>query len=389
MSQFSASDLAAIARVQSAFEGRFSGQPQWVRACGRINIIGEHTDYNDGYVLPSAIDKYLFFAVAENGTDECRFLACDIHEEYSARIGELTPGPKLWANYLMGIVLQFINDGKAVRGFDCAFGGNLPIGSGMSSSAALECGLAWSLNNLFDAGYSREALAKLAQRSSHTFVGIPCGIMDQFASLMGKERQLILLDCRSLEYAYIPFDTGNYRVVLLNSRVHHELASSAYVARVQECREAAAVAGVGSLRDLTPDQLKACRHQLSPVVYNRASYVVAENNRVMAACAALRNGDIMELGRLMFETHDGLRYLYEVSCPEIDLLVDFARSFEGVIGARVMGGGFGGCTINLVHKNRIQDFIDQAMAYYLLHTGIQPEAYLTESVDGTELFDKK
>lgn len=389
MPQLSPSDQAVIAKVQAAFEGRFAGNPQWVRACGRINIIGEHTDYNDGFVLPAAIDKYLFFAIAENGTSECRFLACDIDEEYSAGLDELTPGPKLWANYLMGIIKQFLQDGKVVRGFDCAFGGNLPIGSGMSSSAALECGLAWSLNALFGAGYSREQLAQLAQRSSHTFVGIPCGIMDQFASLMGKENQLILLDCRSLDYAYIPFDTGNYRVVLLNSKVHHELASSAYSTRVKECREAAAIAGVKSLRDLSPEQLEVFRQHMSPTVYNRASYVVAENNRVMAACAALRNGDIMELGRLMFETHDGLRYLYEVSCPEIDLLVDFAKNFEGVIGARVMGGGFGGCTINLVHKDITQDFIDRATYHYLQHTGIRAEAYFTTSVDGTELLAKK
>ncbi|MBK8705822.1 MAG: galactokinase [Saprospiraceae bacterium] len=389
MPQFSPSDQAVIAKVQAAFESRFAGNPQWVRACGRINIIGEHTDYNDGFVLPAAVDKYLFFAMAENGTDECRFLACDINEEHNVRLNELTPGPKLWANYLMGIIKQFVQDGKGVRGFDCAFGGNLPIGSGMSSSAALECGLAWSLNTMFDGGYSREQLAQLAQRSSHTFVGIPCGIMDQFASLMGKENQLILLDCRSLDYAYIPFDTGNYRVVLLNSKVHHELASSAYSTRVKECREAAAIAGVKSLRELNPEQLEVFRHHMSPTVYNRASYVVAENNRVMAACAALRNGDIMELGRLMFETHDGLRYLYEVSCPEIDLLVDFAKNFEGVIGARVMGGGFGGCTINLVHKDVLDNYIAQASAHYLQHTGIRTEAYFTASVNGTELLAKK
>lgn len=377
--------------IKSFFAVKFGHNPTLlVRACGRINLIGEHTDYNDGFVLPAAIDKHLYFAMAENGTSECRFYAADIEETGTADLKRLVKDKRLWLNYLRGILQQFQLSGKEVRGVDVAFGGNLPIGAGVSSSAALECGFAFALNETFQTGFTRLELAKLAQHSSHQFLGIPCGIMDQFASLMGKAGHFMLLDCRSLEHRYVPGKLLDYQLVLLNSNVHHELASSAYGDRVAECRAGVAVLqkyfpDIKSLRDAGLPMLDAHRREMGEMVYRRCKYVVTEHLRTLQACEHLQNGEIDALGQLLFETHDGLSQDYEVSCPEIDFLVDIARSFDGVAGARVMGGGFGGCTINLVQKNMTYKFIHHAKVAYAQQFGIEATDILVNLSDGTNL----
>ncbi len=377
--------------IRTAFIQHFKTQPHLlVRACGRINLIGEHTDYNDGYVLPAAIDKHIYFAVAENHSSICRFYAADIQQFGEADLQHITKSDQLWLNYLRGILQQFQLAGKTLRGVDVAFGGDLPIGAGVSSSAALECGFAFALNTLFDGGFSRKELAQLAQRSSHQFLGIPCGIMDQFASVMGKANHFILLDCRSLEHRYIPADLGDYEIVLLNSNVHHELASSAYGERVAECKTGVIFlqkhdVNIQSLRDVTLPMLEAHQSEMSPVVFRRCKYVVTEHDRTLQACEYLQNGQIEALGQLLFSTHDGLRDDYEVSCTEIDFLVAFAKAFTGVAGARVMGGGFGGCTINLVRREAVQDFVKKAQSAYFQEFGIELGHLEVRIADGTEV----
>ncbi len=368
--------------ITQIFENQFNKKPTLlVRACGRINLIGEHTDYNDGFVLPAAIDRYLFYAIAENGTETCHFYAADLDEKASASLHGLKKTDQGWFNYLQGIIQQFQKEGKTVRGVDVALGGNLPIGSGMSSSAALECGFGWALNQLFDAGYNPLDIAEVAHHSSNEFMGIPSGIMDQFASMMGKADHFILLDCRSLEHQYIPADLKDYQIVLINSKVHHELSSSEYPVRVAECRAGVEYlqqfdSNIKSLRDVRLSFLEMHKAGLSNKIYRRCKYVITENERTLQACAYLQSGNIEAVGKLMLETHAGLRDDYEVSCAEIDFLVNIAKDFSGVAGARIMGGGFGGCTINLVKKEKVNDFIIEAEAAYLKQFNIQAEHYL-------------
>lgn len=359
-----------------------------IRSSGRINIIGEHTDYNDGFVLPAAIDKYIYFAVGKNNTGKCRFWANDIEEEAELDLRDIKAGDKLWANYLYGILDQFQHLGAKLEGIDVAFGGNLPIGSGMSSSAAMEVGFATALKYLFGIEIQKQDIAKLAQRSSHQFIGVPCGIMDQFASIMGKKDRVIRLDCRSLEFDYIPFYLEDYQVVMINSKVSHSLASSEYGTRVKECQTGVEILQkiypeVHSLRDVSLKQLASHRSEMPELIYKRCHYVVSENDRLLRACDALRKGDIDQLGKLLNETHDGLRYEYEVSAPEVDFLVEFAQQYPGVSGSRIMGGGFGGCSINLVKKERVAAFKKAVLEAYQKAFNILGEAYEVAAVDGT------
>ncbi len=380
--------MHSLSDIVELYEERFDTHPLLIRACGRINIIGEHTDYNNGFVLPAAVDKHIFFALGENGTQDCHLYAADIKDSHSFNINEIVPCEKLWANYLMGIMKQLQDRGVLLEGVDCVFGGNLPIGSGMSSSAALECGFALGLDTLFRLEIGRVGLARLAQRSSHQFVGIPCGIMDQFTSLLGRAGQAIKLDCRSLEYEYIPLELGDCELVLINTKVHHELASSEYPVRVKECRRGVEAiqkhhSEVESLRDITLEMLDAHREELPEMIYRRCAYVIKENARLEEAAICLAEGKMERLGELLLLTHEGLRDEYEVSSPELDFLVGLARETEGVLGARLMGGGFGGCTINLVRKEAKEKFLREATKAYFRHFGIHSEYYFVHPVDGT------
>lgn len=383
--------MNTAADVLAKFREKFNGEPTLIKANGRINLIGEHTDYNNGFVLPGAVDKYIFFAMAPNGSRTTNFYAADIDDSLSFSLDGFRPGEKLWANYLMGIFQQMQKDGHRLGGIDCVFGGTLPIGSGMSSSAAMECGMGFGLKTLFNLPYQRLELALLAQRSSHQFVGVPCGIMDQFTSMMGKANQLVLLDCRSMEYRYFPADLPGYQLVLLNSKVSHDLADGAYARRVNECKTGAAIlkkhySEVESLRDANLEMLQKHKAEFDPVVYRRCKYVVEEKERVMQVCELLKENKAEEIGRLLLQTHAGLRDDYEVSCKEIDWLVDYAARQDAVAGARVMGGGFGGCTINLVKMKAVDSFKSEALAAYQKATGIEGEAYTVGLDSGTEVF---
>lgn len=362
-----------------------------VRAPGRINIIGEHTDYNDGFVMPGAIDRALFFAVRPNGADRLRFWALDIDQTAEVALGDIRRGDQLWLNYLLGIADQFRRRGYQLQGLDVVLAGDLPVGAGVSSSAALETGMAAIWNELTQAGLSKPELAKLAQQSSHQFVGVPCGIMDQFASLLGKEGAVIALDCRSLEFEYVDTAIPGYEWVLLNSKVSHDLADSEYPVRVRECAEAVSILRkfyphIQSLRDATSTQVELHRPLMPDKVYRRARYITQENDRVMAMRAALAEGDVNGVGELLNATHAGLRDDYEVSCPEVEVLINQANRHEAVAGARIMGGGFGGCTLNLVRSDARQAFVSEALAAYRHATTLEGEFLAVHLRNGVELF---
>lgn len=377
------------ATVEAAFRRHYSATPLLVRAPGRVNLIGEHTDYNNGFVLPAAIDKEICFAVALNDQLEARLYSVDQDEHYLLDLQQVQPGKTQWANYLKGVIAGFQQRGITVPGFDCAFGGNVPIGAGLSSSAAVECGLAFALNELLDAGFSRMELALIGQQAEHQFAGVRSGLMDQFASLFGKAGHVVRLDCRSLDYEYFPFDTATCRIVLCNSGVKHSLASSEYNTRRQECEKGVQILQqyypeIESLRDATLVQLEQHREELGDVVYRRCTYVVRENQRVEAACQHLIQGDLAAFGQEMYASHAGLRDDYEVSCRELDVLVEIARETPGVLGSRMMGGGFGGCTINLVPAELVDSFCQRATAEYQRRLGLQLETYKTSIVAGVE-----
>ncbi|MGI4864897.1 MAG: galactokinase [Janthinobacterium lividum] len=373
--------------ITALFQQRFGHVPLLVRAPGRINLIGEHTDYNEGLVLPAAINKEIFFAVGLNGTDAIRLFSHDQNELVEVAAAQVQPGPVQWANYLLGVVAQLQQRGVVVPGFDCVFGGNVPMGAGLSSSAAVECGLAFALNELLGADLDRLTLARLAQAAEHTYAGVQCGLMDQFASLFGQAGHVVRLDCRSTEYAYFPFDAERYHLVLCNSGVKHSLASSEYNTRRRECAQGVAVLqryypAVHSLRDATAEQLLAHRAELGEVVYRRCRYVVEENQRVVQVCAALEAGDMATVGQLLYASHAGLRDDYEVSCRELDKLVEMAQGQPGVLGARMMGGGFGGCTINLVEASQAATFVEAMSAEFLSFFRRELETYETTIVAG-------
>jgi galactokinase len=356
--------------VREKFVSLTNNQPSLeIRAPGRINIIGEHTDYNNGLVLPGAIDKALFFAARPNNSTQFRCWALDIDAHASIDIKNIKRGEDLWFNYLLGIADQFQQRGHQLPGLDVVFGGDLPVGAGVSSSAALESGMAMIWNELLNAKLSRVELAQLAQQSSHQFVGVPCGIMDQFASLNGREDHAILLDCRSLEFKAIPVAVQGCEWILLNSKVSHNLADSAYSQRVAECKEGLTVLqrlfpNITALRDVTPPQLEQHKANMSDTVYRRCRYIIGEHHRTVAMLKALSTGNAEEVGRLLNFTHMGLSLDYEVSCPEIEFFFRQALEHPGVYGARIMGGGFGGCTLNLVKSESRDEFVDQALTAY-------------------------
>ncbi|RPD47075.1 galactokinase [Hymenobacter sediminis] len=379
--------------LHAAFQRQFHHTPTLlVRAPGRVNLIGEHTDYNAGFVLPAAIDKAIYFAIRLNNTSIIQLYSYDNHALFTTPTTEVRPESTLWANYLLGVVAQFEKRGISVPGFDCMFGGDVPIGAGLSSSAAVECGLAFALDALLETNLDRMTLAHMAQKAEHEFAGVQCGLMDQFASLFGQDGQVVRLDCRSLEYEYFPFDTITCHIVLCNSGVKHSLASSEYNTRRLECEQGVAVLQrhyplVQSLRDASLEQLQAHEAELGEVVYRRCRYVVEENIRVEAACQQLAAGNLRAFGEQMYASHAGLRDDYEVSCPELDVLVRLAQAAPGVYGARMMGGGFGGCTINLVEVDHVDEFIRSISAQYEREVGISLETYQTTIVSGVGVLE--
>lgn len=375
--------------ITAVFRERFGAEPYLFSAPGRVNLIGEHTDYNEGFVLPASVDKAIHFAIKPNSTGLFRFYAIDLDESFETSIEKIEPSKSHWANYLMGVIAQFVKNGKNIPGFDCAFGGDVPLGAGMSSSAAIEVGMAYALNHIFSFSFSKFELVKFAQMAEHEYAGVKCGIMDQFASMYGKANHVIKLDCRSLEYQYFPLDTTNHLLVLVNTGVKHSLATSEYNKRRQECEHGVAllkkyVPTIHSLRDVSLDLIESHKSEFNPITYNRCSYVIEENIRLEKACKALENADFVEFGNLMYGSHYGLKNKYEVSCTELDQLVELTKSIDGVLGARMMGGGFGGCTINLVKKDSVASFEKTITENYKTPEGKQPQIIKVVIEDGAK-----
>jgi galactokinase len=371
-----------IEHVRSRFIKHFDGSTGLVYASpGRINLIGEHTDYNGGFVFPGAIDKGMIAELKTNGTNKVRAYSIDMKDYVEFGLNEEDAPRTSWARYIFGVCREIIKRGGKIAGFNTAFAGDVPLGAGMSSSAALESTYAFALNDMFNLGIDKFELAKIGQATEHNYCGVMCGIMDQFASIFGKKGSLLRLDCRSLEYEYFPFDPDGYKLVLLDTLVKHELASSEYNTRRQSCEKIAKELGVEFLRDATIEQLQAIKGKVNDKDYIRAEYVIEEIQRVLDVCEALKAGDYETVGRKMYETHYGMSKLYEVSCVELDYLNDLAKE-HGVTGSRVMGGGFGGCTINLVKDELYAPFIENAKAGYKDKFGRYPKVYDVVISDG-------
>ena len=369
-------------KIIALFKERFGEEPVMYASSGRINLIGEHTDYNGGFVFPGAIDKCIMAGIKENGTDKVRVYSADLDAYTEFGLNEEDKPGEQWACYVFGVCRETIKRGGTVRGFDAVFAGNVPLGAGLSSSAALESCFAFALNDMFnDNKIDKFELAKIGQSTEHNYCGVNCGIMDQFASVFGKKDHLMRLDCRSLEYKYYPFDAKGYKLVLLDSRVKHELVDSPYNKRRESCERVAATLGVETLRDASKEMLEAARDKISDEDYKRAVYVIGEKQRVLDVCDALERGDFETVGRCMYETHHGLSKDYEVSCVELDYLNDIAREC-GVTGSRIMGGGFGGCTINLVKDELHDKFIATACEKFNEKYGHEPRVYEVIISDG-------
>ena len=358
-----------------------------VRSPGRINLIGEHLDYNSGFVLPAAIDKAVYVVVEKQEQPVYSLHSVDFKETIDIPVSEVKPAFGHWYTYILGVVAQFNATGRAVPPFKMAVYGDVPLGAGLSSSAAIESAAAFSINELFGYGFDRLQLVKMAQKAEHEYAGVKCGIMDMFASVFGKKGRVIRLDCRSLEYAYFPLDLQGYEIVLIDTQVKHSLASSEYNVRREQCEAGVALIqkkypAVQSLRDATMAMVDECIPK-DDVIYRRCKYVVEEIERLVTGCEDLDRGDLAAFGKKMFRTHEGLSKEYGVSCKELDYLADFVKARPEVIGARMMGGGFGGCTINIIKKEAVEPLINELLPLYKQDMGLELKYYRVEIEEGT------
>ena len=381
-----------ITVVREAFQERYGKTPIIVIAPGRVNLIGEHTDYNEGFVMPSAINNYFVFALAPNDTNEFSVYSIDLHEVSQFSSNEIKPGHH-WTNYFMGVIQGMKDRGLEVQGFDCVFGGNIPMGAGLSSSAALCCGLGFALNEVFLFSLSRLDLAKIAQYAEHNFAGLKCGIMDMYASLFSKQGSVILLDCRSLTHEYLPFEYDEVEVLLMDTKVKHTLASSAYNRRREACEEGVSIiqkdfSDVKSLRDVSVASLRKYKERMTKEVFEKSLFITQEIQRTKEASSLLLNRNLGAFGKLMNETHWGLSLLYEVSCEQSDFLVKLSEEDKiNILGSRQMGGGFGGCTINLIKKGtspRISEWVSEK---YFAAFKKEPDFYLVNLSQGVHIFE--
>jgi len=376
------------------FNSRFAQYPIVVRSPTRINLIGEHTDYNDGFVLPAAIDKAIFVAIQKREDENIILHSEEFNEtvEFTPHSSLIISHSKHWSNYILGVVFQLKNQGYKITGFNLLVAGNIPVGAGLSSSAALECATVFALNELFNLWISKIEMVKIAQQTEHEFVGVKCGIMDQFSNMFGKKNNLILLDCRSLEHKYIPVKLEENKIVLFDTQVKHSLANSEYNLRREQCEEGVLILKnsypkIKNLRDVTIEMLAKIPTdtQHSALIFNRCKYIIEENERLIAGTNNLLKGDILNFGKKMFITHFGLSNLYEVSCVELDFLVDFVKNENAVYGARMHGGGFGGCTINIINESVLDDLSDRIKQSYYDKFNRELKIYDVSLEDGTSV----
>ena len=399
--------------IRSQFFNHFNQHPSLVvKSPGRINLIGEHIDYNHGFVLPAAIDKYIEVAIAKRTDGAIHMVALDLGETIIVPMHNLQPHATAWVNYIIGVVDQVFTIYNAnnnlngtennlvskrdnlAAGFDICIQGNIPLGAGLSSSAAVECAVLFAINELYQLSLSKMQMALMAQSAEHKFAGVHCGLMDMFASLHGQKNKAILLDCASLAYTYYPIELKDYSIVLFDTQIKHALASSEYNTRRVECEQGLKIIQekyptVKTFRDISMEQVEACMASNTSLnttkIYQRCKYVVEEIARVQLAVKDLQKGDMQAFGKKMFETHEGLSKLYEVSCPELDFLVNAVSHNENVLGARMMGGGFGGCTINIIKKTAVEEITKALTARYTQVMHKELAMYITSIEDGTQL----
>ncbi|MCE9552694.1 MAG: galactokinase [Planctomycetes bacterium] len=377
-------------RARELFAAQFGGTPRWVVAApGRVNIIGEHVDYNDGFVLPMAIERYVIVAAApaqDRSATTARVLSANLNQAADIQLaGPIEPGPVTWASYVQGVVAGFAARGLAVEPFEAVVYSTVPLGGGLSSSAALEVATATLLETIRGESLDPIEKALLCQRAEHRFAGVPCGIMDQFSSVLCRADHLMLLDCRTHAVEMVPFTDPRVAVLIVNSNVRHELTGGEYAQRRAECEEAARVLKVPSLREMSIQQLIPGATDLSPVPLRRARHVYSEIVRTTGAARAIARGDWELVGRLMYASHDSLRDDYEVSCPELDLLVRLASQQPGVIGSRMTGGGFGGCTVSLVWTEQVATVLHALREQYQMQTHIEPSLFVTRPAQGAQV----
>ncbi|MEM9649074.1 MAG: galactokinase [Bacteroidota bacterium] len=375
--------------VKDAFKKRFESEPLMVFSPGRINIIGEHTDYNDGYVFPAAVDKGMIAAIGKSVSGKCTAIALDLNSTIEFETDKLSPVKEgNWENYLYGVVAEIQNRNKIIGDFNIVLKGNIPEGAGMSSSAALENSIVFGLNRLFELNLTKEEMVMISQKAEHNYVGVKCGIMDQYASMFGIKDNALHLDCRTIKSEAYKIDFKDHKLVLINTNVKHSLSDSAYNDRRSACERISELLGVRALRDVTEADLEKIIGEVTPANYQKALYVIQENARTLKAASAIENGDLKKLGALLYQSHLGLSTQYKVSCEELDFLVDQAKKDKNVLGARMMGGGFGGCTINLIAKEGVKTFIESTAKAYSGKFDKECSVYFIELSDGTHIVDE-
>lgn len=343
--------------VKKSFKKQFKTRPLIVFSPGRINLIGEHTDYNDGFAFPAAINKGIALALDKSESKKSKVYALNKNELYEFDSENIKPIPEGgWRNYVVGVVAELQRLGKQVGNFNSVFAGNIPSGAGMSSSAALENSFVFGLNELFDLGLTKHEMILVSQKAEHNFAGVKCGIMDQYASMFGVKKSALLLDCRTIESEPYKIDFKTYKLMLINSNVKHDLSESAYNDRREVCEKVSGLLNITALRDASKEDVDSIKEEISSEDYQKALYVINENNRVKQFSEAIKKGEIPTLGYLLYQSHEGLSKNYKVSCAELDFLVDRTKENAHILGARMMGGGFGGCTINLILKSEFKVF---------------------------------
>ena len=371
-------------KIINAFANNFKEKPLLIFSPGRINLIGEHTDYNDGFVFPAAIDIGIIAAFSKSTKNKCIIIANDLKETYEFTLDNvhaLENGG--WKNYILGVVGEIQKKGKQIGNFNLVFGGDIPVGAGLSSSAALENSVVFGLNELFEIGLTKTEMIFISQKAEHNYVGVKCGIMDQYASMFGQENKALLLDCRTTVATPFLINFKNYELLLINTNVKHSLSDSAYNNRRTVCENVASLLNVKALRDTSEEDLLKIKNQISEEDYQKALYVIQENDRVQKASKAITENDIETLGNLVYESHNGLQHQYNVSCDELDFLVDQAKESKDIIGARMMGGGFGGCTINIVKKGKVGSFLEKVAPLYKQKFHKNCSAYSVNISEGT------
>ncbi|MBR4264861.1 MAG: galactokinase [Bacteroidales bacterium] len=379
-----------LQQIVKKYESLYGSDHIEVRAPGRINLIGEHTDYNEGYVLPCAVSPAIYFAMGSREDGKVCLNSYDYDSYCEFSISQKEAPKEQWASYLYGITQIIQEKGHKIKGFNCVFGGDVPVGAGMSSSAALESGLCLGISELNGLNLDKMEMAKIGQRSEHEYVGVKCGIMDQFASIFGKQGKCVRLDCKTLEYEYSKLDMKDYIFVLTDTKVKHSLASSEYNTRRSECASGVEALKskypeINSLRNATVDQLKSVIGKITDTIYNRCKYVIEENERVIKACEALNNNDLETFGNLLYLSHNGLSKMYQVSCPELDWLVDQTKNMDYILGSRMMGGGFGGCTLSLIKADKLDEYKSVIAPAYKKQFNIECKFYAATAEEGTAL----